>query len=64
MSTTFSAQRLNQDIPDGAWRPVNLSGYPYNLGRPVLVFSEQGHEQGTSHADKALALWDLWNLKP
>lgn len=62
LSTTFIGGRHNSDIADGDWRPVNLSGYPYNLGTPTNIIIEHCMVGGGVVADKSLGLWPIDRL--
>jgi hypothetical protein len=58
LTTTFPGWG-NMDMHDGGWRPVNLSVAPFNLGEPVELIREGGHEAGGVWDAKSLALYDL-----
>jgi glycosyltransferase involved in cell wall biosynthesis len=59
--TTFPTVQRNVDLGQGIWRPLNLSMYPFNLGKPLDLFLEDSSES-PQYADKSLGLWDLQEL--
>jgi hypothetical protein len=55
--TTFPATDVNEDIPSGLWRPLNMERPPFGLPPPDLLLHE-GHPD-VRYASKSLGLWDL-----
>jgi len=62
LTTTFLNRRVNKDIVDGDWRPLNLEQSPFLLPAPHSVLVEDCTEEGGSYADKALAVWRVSDL--
>ena len=49
--------RLNIDINEGEWRPINLCEYPYALPFPMHVIVENCTEGDGIYTDKTLSFW-------
>jgi SAM-dependent methyltransferase len=62
LTTTFLNRRVNKDIVDGDWRPLNLEQSPFLLPAPHSVLVEDCREEGGAYADKALAVWRVSDL--
>lgn len=62
LTTTFPSRRVNKDIVDGDWRPLNLEQSPFLLPAPHSVILEECMEEGGAYADKALAVWRVSDL--
>jgi hypothetical protein len=62
ITTTFTGDRENSDIPTGRWRPLNLERPPFNLPRPFVIVNEGYTEHAGAYADKSLAFWKLDDL--
>jgi SAM-dependent methyltransferase len=62
LTTTFLSRRVNKDIVDGDWRPLNLEQSPFLLPAPLSVILEECMEEGGAYADKALAVWRMSDL--
>ena len=62
LTTTFLSRRVNKDIVDGDWRPLNLEQSPFLLPAPHSVILEDCTEEGGAYADKALAVWRVSDL--
>jgi SAM-dependent methyltransferase len=60
LTTTFVGRRANEDVPTGAWRPLNLQLPPFALPQPIEVISEAHPDP--EYADKTLALWRVSDL--
>ena len=60
LTTTFPEEGLNQDIPTGAWRPINLQLAPFRFPLPIRVINE-GHPEA-DYRDKSLALWRIADI--
>jgi len=50
---------LNTNIPDGAWRPINLEKEPYNLINPIDKIIENCTEHYPNYSDKSLLLYQI-----
>ena len=61
--TTFTKRDKNQDIPTGAWRPLNLQVEPFNFPPPILLLNEECKEADGEYMDKHLGLWKVDNLR-
>lgn len=57
MTTTFTGQSANADIPTGGWRPINLQALPFNFPEPLFLLNENCTEQGGVFSDKCLGVW-------
>ena len=62
LTTTFLDWKVNKDIVDGDWRPINLEQSPFLLPAPHSVILEDCTEEGGAYADKALAVWRVSDL--
>lgn len=62
LTTHFTGNRTNYDIPTGQWRPLNLTRPPFNFPPPLFVIDEECSELGGRYRDKRLALWMLEDL--
>ncbi|MDP9203933.1 MAG: class I SAM-dependent methyltransferase [Gemmatimonadota bacterium] len=62
LTTTFPGRRVNNEIVDGDWRPLNLEESPFLLPAPEAVILEECTEEGGAYADKTLALWRVSDL--
>ena len=62
LTTTFLDRRVNKDVVDGDWRPLNLEQPPFLLPPPNSVIVEDCMEEGGAYADKALAVWRVSDL--
>jgi hypothetical protein len=62
LTTTFPDRRVNKDIVDGDWRPLNLEQAPFLLPAPGDGILEECMEEGGAYADKTLALWRVTDL--
>ncbi|MDX1955899.1 MAG: class I SAM-dependent methyltransferase, partial [Chitinophagaceae bacterium] len=63
MTTTFTGQEVNADIPTGGWRPLNFGQAPFHFPKPVVIFEEKCTEGDGLFRDKSLAMWRLSDLK-
>jgi hypothetical protein len=57
MTTTFTLEKQNRDVPTGGWRRLNLCGAPFDLPPPALLINENCPIP--KHPDKSLALWPI-----
>lgn len=62
LTTTFLNRRVNRDVVDGDWRPLNLEQSPFLLPAPHSVIIEECDEEGGAYADKALGVWRVADL--
>ena len=62
LTTTFLDRRVNKDVVDGDWRPLNVEQSPFLLPAPHSVIMEECAEEGGAYADKALAVWRVSDL--
>lgn len=62
LTTTFLDRRVNNDVVDGDWRPLNLEQSLFLLPAPHSVIIEECAEEGGAYADKALAVWRISDL--
>lgn len=56
LTTTFPEHHSTDDIPEGAWRPVNMAEY-WGLGAPIELLNEGCTVPGFE--DKSLGLWRI-----
>lgn len=59
MTTTFPDEKVNDDIPTGGWRPINLEMPPFNFQSPILLLNENCTEMNGAFKDKSLGLWKI-----
>ena len=59
LTTTFIDWPVNDDIPTGAWRPLNLEAEPFLFPPPVATVDEKCTHSGGIYRGKRLALWAL-----
>lgn len=59
MTTTFTGQEMNEDIPTGGWRPLNLEKTPFNFAKPLYLLNEKCTEMNGVFADKSLGVWEI-----
>ena len=59
MTTTFPDEKVNDDIPTGGWRPINLEMQPFNFQSPILLLNENCTEMNGAFKDKSLGLWKI-----
>jgi hypothetical protein len=59
-TTTFPAQRCNEPIPTGGWRPLNLELAPFHFPPPLVTVTDGCPHPG--YTDKLLAVWRLADL--
>lgn len=62
LTTTFPECEVNEDVPTGDWRPLNLCKPPFGFPRPRHLFNEGCTEGGGRFRDKSLGLWDVQTL--
>ena len=62
LTTTFPAQRANEDIRTGDWRPLNLEAAPFGWPAPLEYLVEKCTEGNGLFADKSLGLWRVDSL--
>lgn len=62
LTTSFSDQPFNYDIPKGKWRPVNLARSPFAFPPPLVLLNEGCNERGGEYPDKCLGVWELQSL--
>lgn len=56
LATTFPSIDKNTDLEfNGAWRPLNMSIEPFNLGPPIILINDDLKDP----AEKKLGLWKL-----
>ncbi len=59
LTTTYTEQEKNRNIPTGHWRPLNLQIAPFCLPPPLKLINEQTTEPDGHFGDKSMALWHL-----
>ncbi|MBT9549930.1 MAG: class I SAM-dependent methyltransferase [Hydrogenophaga sp.] len=62
VATTFVGDRSNEDIPTGAWRPLNLQRPPFGFPAPIALIDERCHHTGGIYSDKHLGVWRFEDL--
>jgi hypothetical protein len=62
MTTTFTGNRPNVDIPTGGWRTLNLTLPPFNFPPPIRVITEKCTEGEGRFADKSIGIWRMADL--
>jgi len=63
LTTTFTGEHANEDVPLGGWRPLNLERSPFSLPPPLRVISEERTVEDGRYADKSLGLWEIRDLR-
>jgi hypothetical protein len=63
ITTTFTRGRPNQDLGSAEWRPLDLTGAPFNYPAPLRVLNEKCTEAGGAFNDKSLGVWRLSDLE-
>ena len=63
ITTTFTRGRPNQDLGGAEWRPLDLTGAPFNYPAPLRVLNEKCTEAGGAFSDKSLGVWRLSDLE-
>lgn len=63
MTTIFPDEELNEDIPTGGWRPINLVKEPFNLPSPAFLLNEKCTEMDGVFSDKSLGLWRIEDIR-
>jgi SAM-dependent methyltransferase len=64
VATTFLADRSNEDIRTGEWRPLNMQRPPFDFPAPLALLDERCHHTGGIYSDKRLAVWRFADLPP
>lgn len=59
LATTFVDRTFNEDIPTGAWRPLNMQLAPFNFPSPLQLVDERCTG---NFSDKALGVWRISDL--
>ena len=54
---TGPGDRINTDVANGDWRPLNMERPPFSLPPPLEVVDERCHHTGGIYSDKRLGLW-------
>ena len=62
LTTTFTRNVENTDIPTGSWRPLNLTKAPFNFPAPIELINEGCTEGKGMWMDKSLGLFRLADL--
>lgn len=60
LTTTFVNLKVNENIPTGYWRPLNLQLPPFNFPPPLRVVDEKCPRP--EYKDKHLGLWQMVDL--
>jgi SAM-dependent methyltransferase len=60
--TTFPGRGLNEDIPLGGWRPLDMEAAPFSFPPPLHLIVENCTEMNGRYADKSLGVWALPDL--
>lgn len=62
LTTSFPNTAVNEDIPTGHWRTLNLREAPFFFPAPLAVLNEGCTEENGAFADKSLCLWKIDSL--
>lgn len=62
LTTTFTKDRKNTDIPTGKWRTLNLMLPPFNWPDPIKIINEGYYDLNHIFDDKSLGLWKIDTL--
>ena len=60
LTTTFVERDRNEDVPFGAWRPINLQLPPFNFQPPIKLIDEKCPFD--DYKDKNLGLWKTTDI--
>jgi len=60
LTTTFVGRTRNEDIPTGAWRPINLQLPPFNFPPPIKLIDEKCPLD--NYRDKNMGLWKIRDI--
>ena len=63
LTTTFINRHNNIDIITGNWRTLNLEIAPFNFPKPIALFIENCTEDNGNFSDKAMALYNIEDIK-
>ena len=63
LTTTFTNRQNNIDIITGSWRTLNLEIAPFNFPKPIALFIENCTEDNGNFSDKAMALYNIEDIK-
>ena len=63
LTTTFTNRHNNIDIITGSWRTLNLEIAPFNFPKPIALFIENCTEDNGNFSDKAMALYNIEDIK-
>lgn len=61
--TTFTNRNVNNDIPTGAWRVLNMEAAPFSIPPPIYLINEQCTECDGIYSDKSLGFWSAESVK-
>ena len=62
MTTNFYKRDINENIPTGAWRTINLCKPPFNFPEPSETIIENCTESEHIFSDKVLSFWEIKTL--
>jgi hypothetical protein len=62
MTTTFPEHSENNEIPMGAWRPLNLQAAPFDLPAPIMMLPDRVWTENDPYRDKSIGVWRLADL--
>ena len=62
MTTNFYSREINENIPTGSWRTINLCKPPFNFPEPSETIIENCTESENIFSDKVLSLWDIKSI--
>jgi hypothetical protein len=67
LTTHFTSETANRDIPTGSWRRLNFLLPPFDFPSPlemIVSYSEPYNDaNGIRQQDKTLALWRIGDIK-
>lgn len=62
LTTTFTGRKINEDLGDGFWRPLNMQLAPFYFPSPLRLINEGCTEGNNLFTDKSLGLWLLQDI--
>jgi SAM-dependent methyltransferase len=63
LTSHFMDREKNGEINTGEWRPLNLTLPPFRFPPPIRILVEGCTEQDFRYTDKALALWNIDEIR-
>jgi len=62
LTSTYSNQEINEDLPTGRFHKINLELPPFNLPKPLLLIKDECITSIEFLQDKSLGLWKISDI--